>query len=126
MAALLPLGIALTLALTFLIPAVWWVQAGAILATLTHQGWLVYLILAWRNDWIIVTDRRLLRVHGVFTTTVDAMNLDKITDTTYHKSLIGHVFNYGTLRFESSGQTQAIERIDLLPAPDAIYRATLR
>ncbi|MFN2494862.1 MAG: PH domain-containing protein [Pseudonocardiaceae bacterium] len=126
MAAFLPLGIALTLVITFLIPGVWWIQTGAILATLAHQAWLVYPILAWRNDWIIVADRRLLRVHGVLTTTVDAIHLDKITDTTYHKSLIGHVFNYGTVRFESAGQTQSIERIDLLPCPEAIYRATLR
>ena len=75
--------------------------------------------------WIIVTDRRLLQLHCVLSTTVDAIHLDKITDSTYHKSLIGHVFNFGTLRIESSGQTQSIERIDLLPCPDTIYRATL-
>ena len=61
----------------------------------------------------------------MLSTTVDAIHLDKITDSTYHKSLIGHVFNFGTLRIESSGQTQSIERIDLLPCPDTIYRATL-
>ena len=123
MAALLPLAIALTLAITFLAPGAWWLQAGMWLATLAHQLYLVYLILDWRNRWIIVTDRWLLQVHGVLSTTIDAIHLDKITDTTYHKSFIGHMFNVGTLRVESSGQTQSIERIDLLPCPDAIYRA---
>ncbi|MCA1602193.1 MAG: PH domain-containing protein [Acidobacteria bacterium] len=125
MAAFLPLAIALTLLVSFLAPGIFWLQAALWLATLTHQAWLIYLILDWRNRWVIVTDRRLLQVHGVLSTTVDAIHLDKITDSTYHKSLIGHVLNAGTLRIESSGQTQSIERIDLLPCPDVIYRATL-
>jgi hypothetical protein len=61
----------------------------------------------------------------VFTTTVDAVNLDQITDSTYHRSLIGHVLNYGTVRVGSAGQNQSLERIDFVPAGDEIYRATL-
>ena len=54
------------------------------------------------------------------------MNLEQITDSTYHRSFLGHLFNYGTVRIGSAGQNQTLERIDFCPDPAAIYRATLR
>jgi len=71
------------------------------------------------------TDTRLIRVHGVFTTTVDSVYLDQITDSTYHRSFLGHVFGYASLRIESAGQNQSLERIDFIPHPEAVYQATL-
>lgn len=124
-AVMVPLAIALTLLATFLLPSVWWLQAGMWAATVVHQLWIVYLVVAWRVDEIIVTDRRLIRVHGVFTSTIDAVSLTKITDTSYHQSFLGHVFDYGSLRIETSGQTQAIERLEFVPAPVDVYQATL-
>jgi len=120
--AMMPIAILLG----FVAPSVWWIQLGLALAAVGHQGYLFYRFLAWRTDQVIVTDQRIIRTSGVFTTTVDAVNLDQITDSTYRRSLIGHVFNYGTVRVGSAGQNQSLERIDFVPAPGAIYRATLR
>lgn len=124
-AVMMPLAIALTLLFTFLLPSVWWLQVAMWLATVAHQLWIVYQVVAWRVKEVIVTDRRLILVHGVFTSTVDAVNLTKITDTSYRQSFLGHVFNYGSLRIETSGQAQAIERLDFVPAPVDVYQATL-
>jgi hypothetical protein len=111
--------------LGFVTPSVWWWQVGLALSAVAHQGYLFYRFLAWRTEQIIVTDQRIVRTSGVFTTTVDAVNLDQITDSTYHRSLFGHVFDFGTVRVGSAGQNQALERIDFVPDPGAIYRATL-
>jgi hypothetical protein len=73
----------------------------------------------------MVTDRRIIRVSGLLNTTVDAVVLSQITDTTYHRSLIGRILDYGTLGIESAGQRQSLERLDFIPTPGAIYRATL-
>jgi len=109
----------------FVMPGVWWLQVGLALTAVGHQGFLFYRVLAWRTDQLIVTDQRVIRTSGVFTTTVDAVSLDQVTDSTYHRSLIGHVFDYGTVRVGSAGQNQALEGIDFVPDPGAIYRATL-
>jgi len=111
--------------LGFVTPSVWWWQLGLALTAVAHQGYLFYRFLAWRTDQLIVTDQRIIRTSGVFTTTVDAVNLDQVTDSTYHRSLFGHVFNYGQVRVGSAGQNQALQRIDYVPAPGEIYRATL-
>ena len=110
--------------LSFAAPSIWWLQLGLALSAVAHQGFLFYRFLAWRTDHIIVTDQRLIRTSGVFTTTVDAVNLDQITDSTYHQSLLGHILNYGTIRIGSAGQNQTLHTITYVPSPAAIYRAT--
>jgi len=121
-AAMMPVAILLG----FVTPSVWWLQIGLGLVAVVHQGYLFYRFLAWRTEQITVTDQRIIRTSGVLTTTVDAVNLDQITDSTYHRSFLGHVLNYGTVRIGSAGQKQALDRIDFVPAPGEIYRATLR
>jgi len=111
--------------LGFVTPSVWWWQLGLALTAVGHQGYLFYRFLAWRTEQVIVTDQRIIRTSGVFTTTVDAVQLEQITDSTYHRSLFGHIFNYGTVRVGSAGQNQALQRIDYVPDPGEIYRATL-
>ena len=119
-AAMMPLAILLG----FVAPNIWWLQIGLGLVAVAHQLFLFYRVLAWRTNQILVTDQRVIRSSGVFTTRVDAVNLDQVTDSTYHRSLFGHVFNYGTVRVGSAGQNQSLERVDYVPAPGEIYRAT--
>ena len=118
--AMMPVAILLG----FVAPSVWWLQIGLALVAVGHQGYLFYRFLAWRTEQIIVTDQRFIRTSGVFTTTVDAVNLDQITDSTYHRSLFGHVLNYGTVRIGSAGQNQTLQTITFVPSPAVIYRAT--
>ena len=120
--AMMPLAILLG----FVAPGVWWIQLALALAAVGHQLFLFYRFLAWRTDQLIVTDQRIIRTSGVFTTTVDAVNLDQITDSTYHRSLPGHVFNYGTVRIGSAGGDQTVRSIEWVPHPEAVYRATHR
>ena len=120
-AAMMPAAILLG----FVAPSVWWIQVGLALSAVAHQGYLFYRFLTWRTDQLIVTDQRVIRSSGVVTTRVDAVNLDQVTDSTYHRSLFGHVFNYGTVRVGSAGQNQSLERIAFVPSPGEIYRATL-
>lgn len=95
------------------------------LAAVAHSAWMFYRVLRWRTETIIVTDKRIIRVSGIFVITVDAVQLDQITDSTLRCSLPGRVLGYGAIRVESAGQRQAVERLDYLPGAAAVYRATL-
>lgn len=77
------LAILLTLLVTFWLPGVWWLQVEMGLGTVAHQLYIADLVVAWRADEVVVTDRRLIRSYGVFSTRVDSMSLAKITDTSY-------------------------------------------
>lgn len=121
----MPLVLALALVLNFVASGVWWLQVLLLLGSVAHQGMLFYRVLEWRAELIVVTDRRLIRIHGVLSTTVDDIRLGQITDSTYRQTLVGHVFGYGSIRIESAGQTQAVEQLDYVPNPQAVYRATL-
>ncbi len=82
---------------------------------------LTWRVLEWREDWFVVTDRRLLLRTGLVTRRVAMMPLIKVTDMSYARPPAGRVFGYGEIVIESAGQDQALRRITHLPDPDALY-----
>ncbi|MFL6153216.1 MAG: PH domain-containing protein [Ornithinibacter sp.] len=85
----------------------------------------VYLGLRGGEWWMrhfIVTNRRVLLTSGIFARTVALLPLRRITDLTYKETLVGQVLGYGTFRFESAGQQQALAEITYLPHADRLYR----
>jgi membrane protein YdbS with pleckstrin-like domain len=82
---------------------------------------LVWRALQWREDWFVVTDRRLLVRSGLLTRRVSMMPLVKVTDLSFARSPIGRLFGYGEIVIESAGQDQALRRIQALPDPDGLY-----
>ena len=90
-------------------------------------GWVVLLarltwrVLEWREDWFVVTDRRLLMRTGLITRRVAMMPLIKVTDMSYDRPLAGRIFGYGEIVIESAGQDQALRKITHLPQPDGLY-----
>lgn len=88
-------------------------------------GALVYLTLRIGEWWMrhfIVTNRRVLLTSGIVVRTVALLPLRRITDLTYKETLFGQLLGYGTFRFESAGQQQALSEITYLPRADVLYR----
>jgi uncharacterized membrane protein YdbT with pleckstrin-like domain len=86
---------------------------------------LVFLALRGGEWWMrhfIVTNRRVLLTSGVVVRTVALLPLRRITDLTWKETLLGQVLDYGTFRFESAGQQQALSEITHLPHADVLYR----
>jgi uncharacterized membrane protein YdbT with pleckstrin-like domain len=83
---------------------------------------LLWKILQWWHDRIVVTDQRIFEVSGVLTRNVATVPLEKVTDMTYRRTIGGRVLGYGDLIFETAGQMQAMEGIEHLPRPDDFYR----
>ena len=90
-------------------------------------GWVVLMarltwrVLEWREDWFVVTDRRLLMRTGLVTRRVAMMPLIKVTDMSYSRPPAGRVLGYGEIVIESAGQDQALRRNRHLPDPDVLY-----
>jgi membrane protein YdbS with pleckstrin-like domain len=82
---------------------------------------LTWRVLEWREDWFVVTDRRLLLRTGLVTRRVAMMPLIKVTDMSYARPPAGRLFGYGEIVIESAGQDQALRRITHLPDPDGLY-----
>ena len=82
---------------------------------------LVWRVLEWREDWFVVTDRRLLMRNGLITRKVAMMPLIKVTDMSYARPPAGRVLGYGEIVIESAGHDQALRKITYLPDPDSLY-----
>jgi membrane protein YdbS with pleckstrin-like domain len=76
----------------------------------------------WWMRHFIVSTRRVLLTSGIIARTVTLLPLRRITDLTWKETLLGQVLGYGTFRFESAGQQQALSEITFLPGADDLYR----
>ncbi|KAB7743850.1 PH domain-containing protein [Nostocoides sp. F2B08] len=84
--------------------------------------WLLSKWLWWRRNLFVATDRRILKMYGVLSTTVDSMRVHKVTDMRYRRDFIGELLGYGGITIESAGQEQALHDIRFLPYPRENYQ----
>ncbi|MGH3771644.1 MAG: PH domain-containing protein [Pseudonocardiaceae bacterium] len=94
----------------------WYAAVGAIL-------YLAWKVLGWWIDLVIVTDKRFMRTTGVIITKNSMMPITKVTDMSFMRPFPGQLLGYGTLRVESAGQKQDLERIDYVPRPEELFQA---
>jgi membrane protein YdbS with pleckstrin-like domain len=93
-----------------------------LLVVLAAIGLLALRVAEWWMRHFIVTRRRVLLTSGVIVRTVTLLPLGRITDLTWQETLFGQLLGYGTFRFESAGQHQALSEITFLPKADVLYR----
>jgi hypothetical protein len=93
----------------------WWFALAAILR-------LLWYVIDWHVDHIMITDKRIMKVSGIFYRRVQAMPLTKVTDFTYNRDPTGRMLGYGEFVIESAGQDQALRTIKFLPKPDRLYQ----
>lgn len=74
----------------------------------------------WANDYLVVTDRRLMRLHGIVDVQRDMMPLMKVTDMAFERPLLGRPLNYGKFVLESAGRDQALREITFVRRPDVV------
>jgi hypothetical protein len=94
----------------------WYVAVGALLR-------LAWKTLHWWHEVLIVTDKRFMINSGLIETKNSMMPLTKVTDMSFLRPFFGQVLGYGTLRVESAGQKQDLERIEYLPRPEEVFMA---
>ena len=90
-----------------------------VLGSLVHYG---LRFGEWWMRHFIVSRRRVLLTSGVIVRTVTLLPLRRITDLTWEETLLGQVLGYGTFRFESAGQDQALRHLTYMPDAPRRYR----
>jgi uncharacterized membrane protein YdbT with pleckstrin-like domain len=85
-------------------------------------GYYVLRVAEWWLRHFIVSKRRVLLTSGVIVRTVTLLPLRRITDLTWQETLLGQLLGYGTFRFESAGQGNALAEITFLPHAGQLYR----
>lgn len=100
--------------------------AADMLRSVLMIGWLVlagravWSCLEWSSDYFVVTDRRLIRLHGLLDVQRDMMPLTKVTDMAFERPFWGRLLNYGTFVLESAGMDQALRTIRFVRDPDDV------
>lgn len=101
--------------------------AGGGLVELLLVAWLLLFgragarLWEWNLEWFVATNNRILLIYGFIIRKVDMLPMSKVTDMTFHRSIRGRIFGYGTFIFESAGQDQALSDVHFIPNPNETY-----
>jgi uncharacterized membrane protein YdbT with pleckstrin-like domain len=87
-------------------------------------GHAAYLWLRDKRDIFVLTDMRVFRVTGVFSTKRATVPINRILDVTVERPLLGRwPFTYGHMTFESAAQEQGVRHIRYIADVDVIDHA---
>jgi uncharacterized membrane protein YdbT with pleckstrin-like domain len=107
----------------FVGPGIWQLQSVfwyVAVAALMRFGWKV---LEWWIEEIIVTDKRFMITSGIIQTQNSMVPITKVTDMTFLRPFAGQLLGYGTLRVESAGKMDGLEKIEYVPRPEEVFMA---
>jgi hypothetical protein len=94
--------------------------AGFIVLALTlYSAW---KIAHWWWGRYVITDLRALFIEGIISRKVSSIPLEKVTDTTYARSVWGRLLGYGDLLLDTPGERPGLDTLLYLPNPDEVYR----
>jgi hypothetical protein len=96
------------------------------------MAWLFLIVLSaaaylrwqsWRAEWIIVTQRRIIRVRGIPETTSSeaSLRLDRISGAVLVQTVTGKLLDYGSIELEAPGQHPDVRRLDFIANPQLFY-----
>jgi uncharacterized membrane protein YdbT with pleckstrin-like domain len=72
---------------------------------------------------IAVTNKRIIYKRGLITRHTAEMNMDKVASVDVDQSLLGRVFNYGSIQILGTGGARGIERLSMVHSPLALRNA---
>lgn len=81
-------------------------------------------ILRWQNNEYIVTSRRVIHANGIFSKNILDSSLNKINDVILQQSMMGRIFNYGTIKILTATD-EVINLLDRIANPIGFKHAML-
>ena len=84
-------------------------------------GWYIWGILDYRNDYLLVTNQRVVRQEKVifFNEWQQVAFLEQIQNVDFSTSFVGRLLNYGAMQIQTAGSTGKIV-FDYVPDPESI------
>ncbi len=115
---LIGVGIWAATALPIIVAAILWV------ASLIPLAFAAVRFIAWRNEVYAVTNYRIIQIEGILSRRVFDSSLEMVNDILLTQSLIGRMFNYGTIEI-ITGSDIGLNQLDALKDPYAFKRAII-
>ncbi len=109
-------GIWAATALPIIVAAILWV------ASLIPLAFAAVRFIAWRNEVYSVTNYRIIQIEGILSRRVFDSSLEMVNDILLTQTLIGRMFNYGTIEI-ITGSDIGLNQLDALKDPYAFKRA---
>jgi uncharacterized membrane protein YdbT with pleckstrin-like domain len=92
------------------------------LVCLVAQSYFLFKLVDWSVTRFYVTDYRLVELGGFLDLRLNEIPKTKLTDIQLKQSLLGKLLGYGTIRVETAGQEQALNRIEYVRLPQVLNR----
>ncbi|MBS2964436.1 PH domain-containing protein [Actinocrinis puniceicyclus] len=89
-----------------------------LIVLLVVLGWAALQIGEWADRFFVLTNKRIVVIEGIISTTVRSMPVSRLTDMAYRRSGIGRALGYGLFDVESAGQDQALKIMNHVPRPE--------
>jgi uncharacterized membrane protein YdbT with pleckstrin-like domain len=84
---------------------------------------LAWRVLAWEHERVLVTDEKVVHVHGVLSRRIASTPIAKVSEFSVRQPLLGRILGFGSLVVDvPGGREQALHGCDFLPDPTAVYR----
>lgn len=81
--------------------------------------------LRWNNEQYVITDRRVIQIRGIFNKTVIDSSLEKINDVGLRQSILGRLFNFGSIEILTASGDEGVNVMDRIEAPLEFKRVML-
>lgn len=89
-----------------------------LVALLVVTVWCVFQLAHWFDRYFVLTNKRIVVIEGLISTSVRSMPVPKLTDMAYRRTAMGRALGYGLFDIESAGQDQALKIMNFVPDPE--------
>ncbi len=110
--------------LAFAIGGVFYLLSMGLLSMLAFVAIITYFYFERKNDIWIITSQRLIDEWGVFSVNSKETPLDKINNSSYRKTILGMILNYGTVEIQSAAE-KGSTLAKFVPSPEKFCHAIL-
>lgn len=83
-------------------------------------------IVQWKSTHYILTNKRVMTVHGLWRRHAASIPLDRVTDVTFDQSFFEKLVGIGTIKVLSASEESNVRELGYVRDPDAVYRFLLR
>lgn len=98
-----------------------------IAAVVIVVGRLVILLARWSfYERRYITNRRVIEAGGFLGSRISSMPLSRVTDISYHRTIMGELLGYSTMRVETAGQDQALGLVRFISDPSHFYEMLVK
>lgn len=88
---------------------------------LVALGYFLVHLYMWTDEKLIITDRRIMYMHGILTHHLIMSPLSKVTDLNLERPWMGKLLGYGTIDLQTSGQFEELRVVHFVPHPESVF-----